>query len=86
MVGYDLKRAEKNARKIGVTVKPSTRKEKKLDVFKDGKKVASIGATGYDDFTKHKDPKRKRLYKMRHEKHRHKKETPSYYADKILWT
>lgn len=86
MVGYDLKKAEKNAAKIGVTVKPSTRKEKKLDVFKDGKKVASIGAKGYDDYTKHRDKKRKKLYKKRHEKYRHKKGTASYYADKILWT
>jgi hypothetical protein len=39
------------AKKIGVTVRPSTRKGKKIDVFKNGKKVASVGAKGYDDFT-----------------------------------
>lgn len=84
--GYDIKKAKKNAEKIGVSVKPSTRKNKKLDVFKHDKKVASIGAKGYDDFTKHKDAKRKENYKARHNKYRHNKGTPSYFADKILWS
>ena len=38
-----LSKARANAAKIGVTIKPSTRKNKKIDVFKDNKKVASIG-------------------------------------------
>lgn len=28
---------------------------------------------------------RRRLYKIRHEKDRHRKGTAGYYADKILW-
>ena len=39
----NLKKARENASKLGVTIKVSTVKNKKLDVFKDGKKVASIG-------------------------------------------
>ena len=35
----NLTKARANAKKIGVTVKPSTVKNKKLDVFKDDKKV-----------------------------------------------
>jgi len=31
------------AKKLGVQVKSSTVKGKKIDIFKDGKKVASIG-------------------------------------------
>ena len=84
--------SKKKAEKLGVTIKPRTRKNKKIDVFKDGKKIASIGALGYSDFptyTKTKGLKfakeRRRLYKIRHEKNRKKKGTPSYYADQILW-
>lgn len=82
----DLKKAKSKAAKIGVTVKPSTVKHKKLDVFnRDGDKVASIGDLRYSDFNLHGDSERRRRYKARHEKHRHKKGTASYYADKILW-
>ena len=80
-----LLKAKRKAKKIGVDVLPSTRKGKKLDVFKNGKKVASIGAIGYSDFNIHKDPKRRALYKKRHQKYRTRVGTPSYYADKILW-
>ncbi len=81
-----------NAKKIGVTVKPSMVKNKKLDVFKDGKKVASVGDIRYKDFhlyTKEKGKefaeKRRRLYKIRHDKTRKKVGSKSYYADKLLW-
>ena len=40
---------KRQAKKLGVTVKPSKLKGKKIDVFKNGKKVASVGAIGYDD-------------------------------------
>ena len=90
---YEIKPLQrKNAKKIGVTIKPSTRKGKKIDVFKDGKKIASVGALGYGDyatFLKEKGrefaDKRRRLYKIRHEKNRKKIGTNSYYADQILW-
>ena len=78
--------AKRNAAKIGVKVEPSTRKGKKLDVFKDGKKVASIGDISASDFLQHKDKERQKNYKARHGKTRVKKGTPSYYADKILWS
>ncbi len=80
------------AQKIGVTIKPSKKKGKKIDVFKNGKKVASIGAIGYGDFPtfiKEKGmayaKKRRKAYKLRHNKNRHKLGTAGYYADKILW-
>jgi hypothetical protein len=97
-MSYVIKRYTRNqARKIGVTVKPSTRKGKKIDVFKDGKKVASVGALGYDDYPtfmkkerEGKVPKgtaerRRKLYKIRHRKDRNVRGTPGYYADKLLW-
>lgn len=80
------------ARKLGVQVKPSKNKGKKIDVFKDGKKIASVGALGmmdYPNWIKSRGLKyareRRRLYKIRHEKTRNKIGTNSYYADKLLW-
>jgi phage terminase small subunit len=82
----------KQAKKLGVTVKPSTNKTKKIDVYKKGIKVASVGAAGMNDFPtfmKKKGRKyaqtRRRLYKMRHEKDRHVKWSRGFYADKLLW-
>jgi hypothetical protein len=82
----------RQAKKIGVTVKPSTNKTKKIDVYKKGIKVASVGAQGYSDFPtfmKKNGRKyaqtRRRLYKMRHEKDRHVKGSNGFYADKLLW-
>ena len=50
-MGYRIKTYTKNqAKKIGVTVKPSGSKGKKIDVFKKGVKVASVGAIGYKDY------------------------------------
>ncbi len=84
--------SKKKAESLGVDIKPSTKKGKKIDVFKDGKLVASIGAKGYKDYPTHlaesgkkvAEEKRK-AYKMRHEKDRHTPGTPGFYADKILW-
>lgn len=84
---------KRQASKLGVTVKPSTVKNKKIDVFnRKGEKIASVGHIDYDDYPtfikkKGKDyaDARRRLYKMRHKKFRHKAGTPSYYADKLLW-
>lgn len=50
-----------------VILKPSTRKDKKFMVEVDGKKV-HFGATGYSDYTLHKDPLRKKNYIARHKK------------------
>jgi len=81
------------AKKLGVIIKPSSVKGKKIDVFnKKGEKLASIGALGMGDYPtfmreKGKDYAnvRRRLYKDRHEKDRHKRGTAGYYADQLLW-
>ena len=79
------------AKRLGVTIKPSTNPTKKIDVFKD-KKIASIGAKGMMDYPTYrilKGPayatRRRRFYKQRHEKDRHIKGSAGYYADKLLW-
>lgn len=81
-----MMRARANAKKLNVTIKPAKNPKKKLDVYnRCGDKVASIGASAYEDYTKHRDPVRRRNYKKRFEKSRHKVGSNSYYADKILW-
>ena len=90
---YKIKRhTYTQAKRLGVVVKPSQVKGKKIDVFKKGKKVASVGAIGYNDYPTYIQKKgkkyadeRRRLYKIRHQKDRNKRGTPSYYADKLLW-
>jgi hypothetical protein len=87
------KRQRENAMKLMVFIKPSTNSAKKIDVFNfKGKKIASIGATGYKDYDIHLKEKglayaneRRRLYRIRHQNDRTKVGTPGYYADKILW-
>ena len=81
------------AKKLGVKIKPSQKKDKKIDVLdKNNKIIASIGDTSYLDYQKYieKEGKkyadeRRRLYKLRHAKRLSIKGTPSYYANKILW-
>jgi hypothetical protein len=86
------------AKKLGVTIKPSNNQEKKIDVFnKRGEKIASIGALGMGDYPtymrlekegkveKGTAVKRRKLYKQRHESDRHTKGTNGFYVDKILW-
>jgi len=81
------------ADKLGVIIKPSKVLGKKIDVFnKKGEKIASIGAIGYGDYPtfiseKGKDfaDKRRKAYKIRHEKDRHVRGSAGFYADKILW-
>ena len=83
---------KEQAKKLGVQVKPSTNKKKKIDVFKAGEKVASVGAIGYLDYPSYVKTEgkayadiRRSLYKNRHSKDRNKVGTNGYYADKLLW-
>ena len=85
------------AKKLGVEVKPSKTKGKKIDVFKKGKKVASVGAIGYKDYPTYMNlekrgyvekgyaKKRRNLYRIRHKKDRNAKGSAGYYADRLLW-
>ena len=42
--------SRKRATKLGLTVERSRNRKKKLDVFRDGKKIATIGDARYLDF------------------------------------
>ena len=66
---------KRRAKEIGVEVKPSKRKHKKLDVYKDDTYLASIGAIAYKDFPTYMEEdgreyadKRRELYYKRHTK------------------
>ncbi|MSP70536.1 MAG: hypothetical protein EXR20_09705 [Bacteroidetes bacterium] len=92
-MAYSIKQYTKNkAKQLGVEVKPSKVKGKKIDVFKNGKKLVSVGALGYSDYPtyitekgKEFADKRRTLYKIRHKKDKDVKGTKGYYADKLLW-
>ena len=60
---------------------------KKFDAIIDGKKTVSFGATGYSDYTIHKDPERKQRYINRHKKAENWNDPKSAgsYAKHILW-
>ena len=81
----NLTKAKERAKQLGVTVKASTRKNKKLDVFKNGVFITSIGDIRYSDFLQHGDEERRKRYKQRHEKDRHVVGSAGYYADRLLW-
>jgi len=82
--------SKKKAKELNVIIKPSTNPKKKIDVFKDNKKIATIGDNRYDDYPTYilnrgidYANERRRLYKIRH-----KKDLTSqngYWANQILW-
>ena len=82
----------KQAKSLGLKVRPSTNKTKKIDVYKKGIKIASVGAYGMNDYPTYIKLKgikyaktRRRLYKIRHNKDRKIKGTRGWLADKLLW-
>ena len=89
---YRIKKySYRQAAKLGVKIYPSSRPGKKIDVYKNGLKIATIGARGYFDFPTYAEKfgieyakKRRKLYHIRHAANK-KPGTPGYYASKILW-
>ena len=83
---------KKQAILLGVNVKPSHKKGKKIDVIKNNAIIASIGNLNYSDYPTYIKTngleyakQRRKLYKIRHAKDRVVVNTPGYYADKLLW-
>jgi hypothetical protein len=79
----------KKARQLGVEIKPSKIKNKKIDVMKQGKVIASIGDKRYNDYPTYIKDKgkayaeeRRRLYNIRH---KNDKGITGKYAREILW-
>lgn len=76
------------AKELGVDIKPSSKKNKKIDVFKDEKFLVSIGDKRFKDYPTYIKEKgktfadeRKRLYNIRH---KNDKGIAGKYS-KILW-
>ena len=69
-----------------VILKKSSNPEKKYDAFVEGKKV-SFGASGYSDFTQHKDTDRKKNYIARHRVNQNWNDlkTAGAWSKGILW-
>lgn len=79
----------KRAKELGVDIKPSSHKNKKIDVFKDGKFLISIGDIRYKDYPTYIKEKgkvfadsRRLLYQQRH---KNNKGLAGRYASAILW-
>lgn len=94
---YNIKQySYDKAKHLGVIIKPSTNKNKKIDVFNsNGKKISSIGAINYKDYPTYIQEKgidyaneRKRLYHLRHKIENDIKDgrlTNSFWAKYLLW-
>ena len=82
----------KKARELNVTVKPSSKKNKKIDVFKNDKKIASIGDINYLDYPNYIKRNgleyaniRREAYRARHKKDLNVVGSPGWLAGKLLW-
>ena len=54
----------KFVKELGVEIKPSTNILKKIDVFKNGKKVATIGARGMNDYPTYLEKEKKGYFEI----------------------
>jgi hypothetical protein len=80
------------AKKLGVEIRPSSKKNKKIDVYKNNKLIASIGDDRYLDFPNYIKEKgleyankRRALYKLRHKNDLNKIGSNGFYANLLLW-
>jgi hypothetical protein len=93
-MAYTIKaRTYANAKRLGVDIKLAKNKDKKLDVFKNGKKISTIGDSNYLDYASYIQQKgiqyanvRKKIYRVRHKDDINVKNTPGYFSSKILWS
>jgi hypothetical protein len=85
---------KEKAHKLGLDVKPSTRKNKKIDIFdkRDGHYITSVGQIGYKDYPTYiiekgqdyADKRRESFYK-RFGKRAKIPYTNAYYSAQLLW-
>ena len=93
MVHYEIKQYTfDQAKKYGYEVKVSKNKKKKLDVYKDNVKIASIGDTLYKDYPTYIEEKgltfaniRRALYYKRHKKDIEVKGSNGWLSSILLW-
>ena len=73
---------------INIVIQKSSKPGKKYDAIINGNKTISFGALGYEDYTIHKDEKRKQNYIKRHSNEdwtRSNVESPAWMSRYILW-
>jgi hypothetical protein len=82
--------SKQKAKEYDVIIKPSKKKNKKIDVYKDNKLIASIGAKGYKDYPtfmiedgKEYADKKRNLYRKRHRNDLNSGN--GLWANRILW-
>jgi len=85
------------AKRLGVDVRSSSLSGKKIAVYKNGVKVADVGAIGYKDYGTYLELERRgvyakgyanarrRQYKIRHKSDRNVPNSRGFYADRLLW-
>lgn len=92
-MSYKIKEySYKQAEKLKVNIRPSTVKDKKIDVYKNNKKIASIGNVHYKDYPTYLEEKgkeyaiiRRKLYKNRHKNDINVKNSKGWFSGKLLW-
>jgi len=90
---YEIKQyTYDKADKYDVFVQTSHKKNYKVDVFKDGQYVCSIGDIRYSDYPTYIEEKgldyaekRRKLYHIRHHKEANSYGTPGWYSYHLLW-
>lgn len=83
---------KQKAKQLNVDVIPSKNKTKKIDVYKNGVKVCSIGDISYSDYPTYIKThglvyanERRKLYKIRHKKDIDKSNSAGFYSWNLLW-
>ena len=67
------------AKQLGIEIKPSTRKNKKIDVYLNNKYYRSIGSLGYNDYYSYLDIDKNLAYKKRKNYHKRMNKNNDYY-------
>ena len=69
-----------------IILEKSNRKNKKYKVTLPDSKTVHFGDDRYEDYTMHKDIKRKDLYLQRHKKDPHSISTAGFWSRELLWS
>lgn len=73
-------------RRLGLTVYLSPNKNKKYAVIDPNNKIVSFGEMGYEDYTYHKDEKRREQFLKRNKKwSKAEPYTPAFLSYYLLW-
>ena len=90
---YDIsERTYEIAKKLNLTIKPSLNLKKKIDVYKNGEFIKSIGAINYKDYhiylkiDKDLAEKHRKAYIARHKKGILRGDVGEILALKLLWS